>query len=658
MKEEEDDDEKLINNENDNNNNIINTNNNQNKEKNSMKSSLNKNSSENENLIIKQKENSIMDEFVDFYDDNNFYHNLLLTEAKNKVWKIVKKLKKNPNYYKNYDPFKLKWYIINPDKSKYYKVFKIFVLILLFIDFFLSPFEYYVSDYDYRWVRFLFFDLIFTIEIILKMLTSYYDSNLKLYVTDIKKIFFHRKFSIIINSLYVIPFYIFNRDFQLFRLLKVYRYPRVNQNNKKFLFYLLSIFTHNLTIKIQTINVFAFFISLIYILHFCACYYAYLGIKYTDSWVYSKKISYNLSLNTKDIYISSLYFLAETFTSTGYGDLTPNNLIEYYFIMFCEILNCGLYAYLLSNILEILTNKENSLSYKYRNDQINLQEWIIYYMNKLPASSKKDNLHRNKIWSKVKTYFDIYYSTEKNFKWIDKNNFIKQFKPLDRKKFLNHVFDKILNKFPNFFKCLKNDSSKFDVIINFKTHIEEENTEIIKINKDIKRIYFIDQGKISVFDDLNQNVVTLEEGDFFGLEYFINKDSKSKFTYKVTNKSKFALLFSIKIDFFIKNILNYDGESFLKLIEVSKLFCVSKLKEENIDLDVNNNEIDMNVNENLMLNYNLNKIGILPKLIEEKNKLLNENIILDECNERIDLIQNQIQFSNKYLSVVLNSKKN
>jgi hypothetical protein len=279
-------------------------------------------------------------------------------------------------------------------------------------------------------------------------------------------------------------------------------------------------------------------------------------------------------------------------------------------------------------------------------------------MNKLPASSKKDNLHRNKIWSKVKTYFDIYYSTEKNFKWIDKNNFIKQFKPLDRKKFLNHVFDKIINKFPNFFKCLKNDSSKFDVIINFKTHIEEENTEIIKINKDIKRIYFIDQGKISVFDDLNQNVVTLEEGDFFGLEYFINKDSKSKFTYKVTNKSKFALLFSIKIDFFIKNILNYDGESFLKLIEVSKLFCVSKLKEENIDLDVNNNEIDMNVNENLMLKYNLNKIGILPKLIEEKNKLLNENIILDECNERIDLIQNQIQFSNKYLSVVFNSKKN
>jgi len=150
---EDDDNEQLINNEND--NNIINTNNsidnnkNKNSENNSQKFSLNKNS-ENDNLIIKQKENTIMEEFVDFYDDNNFYHNLLISEAKKKVWKIVKKLKKNPNYYKNYDPYKLKWYIINPDKSKYYKIFKIFILILLFIDFFLSPFEYYVYDYKHQ----------------------------------------------------------------------------------------------------------------------------------------------------------------------------------------------------------------------------------------------------------------------------------------------------------------------------------------------------------------------------------------------------------------------------------------------------------------------------------------------------------------------------
>jgi hypothetical protein len=244
------DDEELINNENDNNNdneklinnndnnNIINNNiNNNNNENFSLKSSAEKLSSKNDVLLLKQKEKSMMEEFVDFYDDNNFYHNLLLSEAKRKVWKIVNKLKKNPDYYKNYDPFKLKWYIINPDKSQFYKIFKIFILILLFIDFFLSPFEYYVYNYEFRWIRFFLFDLIFTFEIILKIFTSHYDSNSKLYVTDIKKIFYHRKVSIIINSLYVFPFYLFNSDLELFRLLKVYRYPRVNQNNKKFLFF-------------------------------------------------------------------------------------------------------------------------------------------------------------------------------------------------------------------------------------------------------------------------------------------------------------------------------------------------------------------------------------------------------------------------------------
>ena len=74
-----------------------------------------------------------------------------------------------------------------------------------------------------------------------------------------------------------------------------------------------------------------------------------------------------------DIYVSSYYFLAETLSSTGYGYLTPSNYAELAFIMFCEIINCGLYAYLLSNILDILLNKDNSNSYKFRVNQLNLE---------------------------------------------------------------------------------------------------------------------------------------------------------------------------------------------------------------------------------------------------------------------------------------------
>ena len=63
-------------------------------------------------------------------------------------------------------------------------------------------------------------------------------------------------------------------------------------------------------------------------------------------------------------YVNSLYFMAETFSTTGYGDLCPKyNEEEFIFIIFCEIVNCAFYAYLLSSILEILT-KGNSINYK------------------------------------------------------------------------------------------------------------------------------------------------------------------------------------------------------------------------------------------------------------------------------------------------------
>ena len=96
------------------------------------------------------------------------------------------------------------------------------------------------------------------------------------------------------------------------------------------------------------------------------------------------------------------------------------------------MITCGLYAYLLSNILDVLLNKENSSSYNYRANQLDLENWILYYMKKLPASSKNDNLHRNKIWDETKKYFELYYNPTKNLNWVKDKNFIMNMKPRDR----------------------------------------------------------------------------------------------------------------------------------------------------------------------------------------------------------------------------------
>ena len=185
---------------------------------------------------------------------------------------------------------------------------------------------------------------------------GYTDSSMdtvdKAYVTDLKKIFKNYLWNgFIPNAIYVFPFYLFDDSLEIVRLLKIYRYPKISNKTKAILSWILSLFLKNSLILSHIIRVTTLFLSLCYILHICACVYCFLGLKYANSWIWQYPELVDSS-NIVDIYVSSYYFITETFSSTGYGDLTPINSAEILFIMFCQILNCGLYAYLLSNILE------------------------------------------------------------------------------------------------------------------------------------------------------------------------------------------------------------------------------------------------------------------------------------------------------------------
>ena len=359
------------------------------------------------NLNKSNDNETTFDDYVVMMDNKEEYKKMIINNGKKKVWKAIHKIRKSKDINKIFkDPSSTKWYIINPDQNKCKPVFDSLFCLLLYIDFIFSPFEFFVYRLEYRFYRIIIFDIFFTLEIISQFFISYYDTENKYYITDIKKIFFHYlKSGFIPSLLYVFPFYIFYSDLEILRLIKLYRYPYVNNKIKKLITWLLSFLIKNVTICSQVVRVFAFFLSICYITHVCACFYCFLGLSYNDGWIanHSETLDRN---NIVEIYVSSYYFLTETLSSTGYGDLTPITNAEISFIMFCEIITCGLYAYLLSNILDILLNKDNSDSYKYRANQINLENWIMYYMKKLPASSKNDNLHRNKIWDETKKYFE------------------------------------------------------------------------------------------------------------------------------------------------------------------------------------------------------------------------------------------------------------
>jgi hypothetical protein len=371
--------------------------------------------------------------------------------------------------------------------------------------------------------------------------------------------------------------------------------------------------------------------------------------------------------------------------------------------MFCEIINCGLYAYLLSNILDILLNKDTSNSYKFRANQLNLENWIMHYMKKLPSSSKKDNLHRNKIWEETKKYFELYYNPTKNFKWIQEKDFIKQMKPSQRNELLLNSFNNIFTKFNSFFKRIYLNSSKIKIVMNFKTSIQVSKTEITNNWKNIHKIYFIDKGMINICRN-REVFFTLTEGFFFGIESILLDDNNKKdvISYKVSDDCPYVILYTIDIPFLFKEILNYDSESFIGIINWSNFYIENILNAQNFDLfnkervdslnevrRSNNNsksniriksENNIIVNKNLIdtsekedninktsidnkiklgedmiktrkLNMDLIQPGSIPELENKLAEYRRAQNVINESNLKIDLINKQINFINKYMAI-------
>ena len=637
----------------------------------------------------KDDEDKIFGDFVLMMDNKEEYKKNVLNNAKNKIWKVIHSIKNQKDINQLIkDPSSTKWYIINPDQNKYKPYFDIIFYILLYVDFLFTPFEYFVHEGSYKKYRIIIFDILFTLEIISHFFISYYDNRNKFYVTDIKKICKNYvKGQFIVSILYVLPFYIFHPSLEILRLIKLYQYPNVNNKFKRFTTWLLSFIIKNITICSQIVRVFTFFLSICYITHICACIYCYLGLKFDDSWIYTHSDLLDVN-SVLDIYVGSYYFLAETLSSTGYGDLTPNNYAEILFIMFCQIITCGLYAYLLSNILDILLNKDNSDSYKYRANQLNLENWIMYYMKKLPASSKNDNLHRNQIWDETKKYFELYYNPSKNLKWLKDKNFIEQMKPSQRNELMMKAFNPILDKFFSFFNKIKLNSTKIKIIMNFKTTIQVTKTELNFSWKKMHKIYFIETGIVDIYKN-NELWFSLNEGSYFGIESLIKFDENQKnIIYKVSDECPYAIFYTIDIPFLINEILNYDEESFIGIIYLANYYIKNVLnKGDNLDENNINNNFNLIDNKNI-INTNIsnenneeNKIDILdkgnnkneiekglkinldlinPGCLPELNKKIEEyekaEKIVDESNLKIDLMEKQMNFINKYMNKIKANK--
>ena len=430
-------------------------------------------------------------------------------------------------------------------------------------------------------------DLIFIFDIIFSFFTAYYNEDYDILIVSKKKIALNYISSyFILDVASSIPFSLiafcynhltppektmdkkyqniqaFGRLGKFYRVLKwtkIFSLFKIKKENKKE--EKNKLITRLSRQKIFKILKFVFFI--IIIVHLSSCMWIFIVSYYSNGFVFAQ-ILFKCNLSTDEkikIYILALYFLFETITSVGYGDIIPMSTPERIFVIFYLIIGCMLFSYIITALSSIFSQLDAKTQI-YTEKEIILDEIRLEY--KMPQS----------LYDKIKKALKNNYKEwkEDQLKLIDslpgslRNNLYLKMHENQIKNlifFKNQSYDFILFSVP----LLKRISvGKDDIMISCGDLIDE--------------MYLVIRGMLSLllgykYDNFEVGVVKF--GEHFGdISMYLNDQSN----FEIKSKTKQADIFCLSKSNFatIKLNFRYAIDELLKKSYTSFLALETKRK--------------------------------------------------------------------------------
>ncbi|CAD8124933.1 unnamed protein product [Paramecium sonneborni] len=286
-----------------------------------------------------------------------------------------------------------------------------------------------------------------------------------------------------------------------------------------------------------------FFINLL--AHFIACIWYSIGLNTIDAnnnWLDSKQIRDESNFIK---YIYSFYWSVVTMVTVGYGDITPQNYLEMILCIFIMFLSCGVYAYSLNTIGQIIT---------ILNHETDKLEKSFRTLNKY---FKQHNI-KDELQSRIKNYLE-YKLREEEKQSQNVYTVLDQLSNHLRFKIISEIYQSMLSKCPllqtNFSKSTLLNSTSLLETLNYEPDdlIVSQNT----LNENA--LYFIDQGTVELFEQRTKTMLTeFTSGDSFGqYEFFTN--SQAAFTYKCKTHTR---VFKLSRSKFLEILNKEDFEIF------------------------------------------------------------------------------------------------
>ena len=433
-------------------------------------------------------------------------------------------------------------FIINPE-TKLFFVYDMIVFFAALYSLIYLPSEItiesvcYNSNKNLRFYINYFVDILFIIDVIINFFVSFYSKKDKLMKKPVKVAYHYLKGWFFMDFLTAFPFNIF---YFYYNKIKYNNICITYENNnveyylvmlkflKSFKIFKMPLHKKNqfATFIIETASMNPFLSDKVYLgiqvlfaffgLHIFACLHIFIGRNTYPGWIFANEFQ-NLSLSS--LYMISFYYLIQTMTTVGYGDISSDSFVEIIFRIILLAVGIIFFSWLISNISNGI-NKKSYAAINYSNDCLLLEKIRLEHTD-LP----------------FKVYADIkHYLTHKHFqRYIyDKNLLINSLPYALRNNLIFSMFKDEIEKF-TFFKKISNTNFITEVLYNFSSEIVKKNEILLTENEIIEEIIFVKDGRLSL--ELPIDMDTPEDSI---KEYLSEQFSNFAFKFKTDEDFKFA----------------------------------------------------------------------------------------------------------------------
>ena len=377
--------------------------------------------------------------------------------------------------------------------------FSLFCIIFIPLD--LAERIYYCKNEKNIFIVFQFItEILYIIDLIISFFRSYYDYEYK-YITQTYLIIQnYLTDGFLFDLISAIPFYSINKSFckniytnlnskfsltireiistallflKSFKVLKI-----LNHQKNKVIEKIYEKISDNMFLE-KLVDMLLYFLKIFSFLHTLICLHIFIGEQTFPNWMFHIKIQ-NEDLTTK--YISSFYFIIETMTTVGYGDVICISFIEVVFQLILLSIGIVSYSFIITKFGNYIMKKSKA-DIELEEEKMQLEQIRIQYP-----------LMPFKLYIKIQDYLTkkVY---KKNSKKNEMNKLIENLPEQLKNELLLIINRDIIKNFIIFKDC-NNTDFIIKIISCFIKTICKKETVLIKEGEQVENMIFVKDGRL------------------------------------------------------------------------------------------------------------------------------------------------------------------